>query len=44
MGLLKVRTFSEVRWSGVHYVDKTEYAHKMITEGKCCFGSFQFGG
>ena len=34
---LGVQTFSEVRSSGDYYVDKTAYAHKMATEGKCYF-------
>ena len=34
---LGVQTFREVRESGDYYVDKTGYAHRMITEGKCYF-------
>ena len=34
---LGVQTFSEVRSSGDYYVDKTAYAHRMATEGKCYF-------
>lgn len=34
---LGVQTLREVRESGPYYVDKTAYAHKLISEGKCYF-------
>ena len=34
---LGVQTFSEVRGSGDYYVDKTAFAYRMATEGKCYF-------
>ena len=34
---LGMQTFREVRGSGAYYVDKTEFAYRMITEGKSYF-------
>ena len=34
---LGIQTFREIRESGAYYVDKTAYAHRMITEGKGYF-------
>ena len=34
---LGVQTFREVRGSGDYYVDKTVFARRMISEGKCYF-------
>ena len=34
---LGVQTLREVRESGPYYVDKTAYAHELISEGKCYF-------
>ena len=34
---LAMQTFRTVRDSGAYYVDKTEFAHRMITEGRCYF-------
>ena len=34
---LGMQTFREVCGSGVYYVDKTEFAHRMVAEGKCYF-------
>ena len=32
-----MQTFRKVRESGSYYVDKTEFAHRMVTEGQCYF-------
>ena len=34
---LGIQTFREVRESGAYYVDKTQFVHRMITQGKCYF-------
>ena len=34
---LGMQTFREVCGSGVYYVDKTEFAYRMVAEGKCYF-------
>ena len=34
---LGMQTFREVRESGAYYVDKTRFAHKMVTQSKCYF-------
>ena len=34
---LGMQTFRDVRGSGDYYVDKTAYALRMVSEGKCYF-------
>jgi len=32
-----IETFSELREEGYVYIDKTQYIHKLVTEGKSYF-------